>query len=72
MFFLTQNNTCVTECPISTYKEENKCIKCAPSCKKCTSFEICNECIDSLFFLENKCLENCPIYMFPNTENKCV
>lgn len=71
---LTKN--CISECPEEYYADAitGACKACDSKCSKCYG-EHDNECFECKFsfvYLNNSCLNECPLNMVPDVKNYCI
>lgn len=67
-FYLSQTNTCVSECPEKQFKDQSnlslfKCSDCPKDCKICTEKSTCKECVANKVLQLNKvnCDDKCNV-----------
>ena len=68
------NNKCESNCPQSTYKENEKCLKCNSHCKSCkNNANICEICSFNKLWdsVNNKCVNKCQSHQFIYLNNFC-
>jgi hypothetical protein len=51
--------TCVSICPLNSYKDNLSCIKCPIMCNTCVSSTNCSTCITGYVLNNNQCIKNC-------------
>ncbi len=84
--FNSQNQTCIDECPIGTYKDElRRCVPCdsqcaiengcvgpnSTDCRNCSNVFVSITLMDGIS--QDSCLENCPrLYLLQGESNLCA
>lgn len=65
-------NTCVTNCPASTYLFNFQCQNCQSGCSACTSATDCQSCFSGQYLYNNGCVTTCPSSAAVIVNSKCT
>jgi hypothetical protein len=72
-YFLQDNKTCTSQCPIGTYSYIVFCQLCDPICSSCyQSAKNCTSCSNGLYLSGNTCVTSCPTQYKPSANKTCV
>lgn len=57
---ILHSQSCLTQCPDSTFNLAGSCVNCPPSCLKCSDQSTCTICISGAVLYNGECRSGCP------------